>query len=455
MSIIQGNTIDRKGLADLSEREERRFVEEHPRSQELFEQAKANLLGGVPMNWMVRWVGAFPLFVAEAEGAHFTDVDGRRYLDLCLGDTGAMTGHAPPAAVEALRRQSARGNTFMLPTEDAIWVGRELSRRFGLPFWQTATTATDANRFAVRWARQITGRKKILVFNWCYHGSVDESLVTLAEGKTVPREGNIGPAVDPAETTKVIEFNDIQALEEALVPEDVACVLAEPVLTNIGIVHPRPGYHESLRELTRRTGTILIIDETHTICTGPGGYTAAYGLKPDMLTLGKPIASGVPAAVYGFSVEVAESVQKHTDVDNADVGGTGGTLAGNALATAAMRATLSSVLTEEAYSRMIPLAERFTAGVEGIIQAYRLPWHVTRLGCRAEYWFIQDPPKNGGEAAAAMDRQLDHFTHLASLNRGILLTPFHNMALICPATTEQDVDLHTEVFREIVELLVR
>ncbi len=198
MSIIQGNTIDRKGLADLSEREERRFVEEHPRSQELFEQAKANLLGGVPMNWMVRWVGAFPLFVAEAEGAHFTDVDGRRYLDLCLGDTGAMTGHAPPAAVEALRRQSARGNTFMLPTEDAIWVGRELSHRFGLPFWQTATTATDANRFAVRWARQITGRKKILVFNWCYHGSVDESLVTLAEGKTVPREGNIGPAVDPA-----------------------------------------------------------------------------------------------------------------------------------------------------------------------------------------------------------------------------------------------------------------
>jgi len=454
MSVIRGSAIKRNALAELIKQEEQRFVEEHPRSQQLFTQAKANLLGGVPMNWMVRWAGAFPLFVAEAEGAHFTDVDGRDYLDLCLGDTGAMTGHAPPVSVEAIRRQSARGNTFMLPTEDAIWVGRELARRFGLPFWQTAATATDANRFAIRWSRQITGRKKILVFNWCYHGSVDESLITLVQGKAVPREGNIGPAVDPTETTKVIEFNDIRALEEALAPEDVACVLAEPVLTNIGIVHPQPGYHESLRELTRRTATILIIDETHTICAGPGGYTAAHGLQPDMLTLGKPIASGVPAAVYGFSEEFAEKVQQHTDVDNADVGGTGGTLAGNALAIAAIRATLASVLTEEAYSRMIALAERFKAGVEEIIQAHHLPWHVTRLGCRAEYWFIEDSPRNGGQAAAAVDRQLDHFMHLASLNRGILLTPFHNMALICPATTARDVDLHTEVFREIIELLV-
>jgi len=454
MSVIRGSAIKRNALAELIKQEEQRFVEEHPRSQQLFTQAKANLLGGVPMNWMVRWAGAFPLFVAEAEGAHFTDVDGRDYLDLCLGDTGAMTGHAPPVSVEAIRRQSARGNTFMLPTEDAIWVGRELARRFGLPFWQTAATATDANRFAIRWSRQITGRKKILVFNWCYHGSVDESLITLVQGKAVPREGNIGPAVDPTETTKVIEFNDIRALEEALAPEDVACVLAEPVLTNIGIVHPQPGYHESLRELTRRTATILIIDETHTICAGPGGYTAANGLQPDMLTLGKPIASGVPAAVYGFSEEFAEKVQQHTDVDNADVGGTGGTLAGNALAIAAIRATLASVLTEEAYSRMIALAERFKAGVEEIIQAHHLPWHVTRLGCRAEYWFIEDSPRNGGQAAAAVDRQLDHFMHLASLNRGILLTPFHNMALICPATTARDVDLHTEVFREIIELLV-
>ena len=455
MSVIRGKKIDREALAELIKKEEQRFVEEHPRSLELFTQAKANLLGGVPMNWMVRWAGAFPLFVAQAEGAHFVDVDGREYLDLCLGDTGAMTGHAPPAAVEAISRQSARGNTLMLPTEDAIWVGRELCRRFGLPYWQSATTATDANRFALRWAREITRRKKILVFNWCYHGSVDETLITLEQGRAVPREGNIGPAMSPTKTTKVIEFNDIQALEQALDPGDVACVLAEPVLTNIGIVHPDSGYHEALRELTHRTETILIIDETHTICTGPGGYTAAHGLKPDMLTLGKPIASGVPAAVYGFSAEIAERVQKHTDADNADVGGTGGTLAGNALSFAAMRATLSSVLTEEAYSRMIPLAERFTSGVERIIRARALPWHVTRLGCRAEYWFIEEPPKNGGQAASAVDRQLDHFMHLATLNRGILLTPFHNMALICPATTEADVDRHTEVFEQIVELLVR
>ena len=447
-------TLDQTRLKDLLAQEEKRFVEERPRSQELFERAKAHLLNGVPMNWMVKWAGAFPVFVKEAAGAHFTDVDGHRYLDLCLGDTGAMTGHAPPAAVEAIVEQIRRGVTFMLPTEDSVWVGEELSRRFGLSYWQIAMTATDANRFAIRLAREITQRKLILVFNWCYHGTVDETFITLRDGVAGPRQGNIGPAIDPAATTRVIEFNDVDALEAALASGDVACVLAEPVMTNIGIIHPEPGYHDALRQITRQTGTLLIIDETHTICAGPGGYTRAHGLEPDMFVIGKPIASGIPAAAYGFSAEVAERIKARTNVEDSDTSGIGGTLSGNALSLAAMRTTLQNVLTQAAYDRMIPLAERFAEGVESIIEEKGLPWIVKRLGCRVEYWFRPTPPRNGAEAAAAIDTELDRYMHLSALNRGILMTPFHNMALVSPDTTAEDIDYHTRVFRESVEALL-
>jgi len=442
--------LDRGRLGTLLADEERRFRGAHPRSLALAERARRSLLGGVPMPWMVRWAGGFPLFVTVGEGAYLTDVDGHRYLDLCLGDTGAMTGHAPAATVEAVRAQAGRGFTFMLPTEDAVWVGEELARRFGLPFWQFALTATDANRFAIRLARAITGRSRILVFNWCYHGTVDETFATLRDGRVVAREGNVGPPVDPALTTRVVEFNDLPALETALAHGDVACVLAEPALTNVGIVHPEPGFHGALRELTRRAGTLLVIDETHTICAGPGGYTRAHRLDPDILTLGKPIAGGVPGAVYGLSEGTAERVRTDSRLDTADTGGIGGTLAANALATAAMRATLEQVLTEASYRRTIPLAERFARGVEGVIAEACLPWIVQRLGCRVEYWFRPTPPRNGGEAAAAVDAELERYMHLAALNRGILLTPFHNMALLAPAVTETDVDRHTEVFRESV-----
>ena len=443
-------TVDRARLASLLAGEAARFAAEHPRSRALAQRAEASLLGGVPMPWMVRWAGGFPIFAAAASGAHLTDVDGHRYLDLCLGDTGAMTGHAPAATVEAVAWQARRGFTFMLPTEDAVWVGEELSRRFGLPYWQFALTATDANRFAIRLAREITGRRLILVYNWCYHGTVDETFVTLRGGRVVPREGNIGPPVDPALTTRVVEFNDVPALEAALAPGDVACVLAEPALTNVGIVHPDPGYHAALREITRRTGTMLILDETHTISAGPGGYTRAHGLDPDMLTLGKPIAGGVPAAVYGVTEQVADRIRARSRIDLADTGGIGGTLAANPLATAAMRATLEHVLTESAYQRTIPLAERFASGVAAVIGEHGLPWTVQQLGCRAEYWFRPVPPRNGGEAASAVDSDLERYLHLAALNRGILLTPFHNMALIAPEVTEADIDRHTEVFRESV-----
>src|SRR5918996_129460 len=434
-------------VRELMDRERAAFAERHPRSRELFERARGSLLGGVPMTWMLEWAGGFPVFMQEAFGSRVRDVDGHTYVDLCLGDTGAMTGHAPPAAVAAIAERMGKGITAMLPTEDAIWVGEELTRRFGVVRWQFTLTATDANRFAVRIAREITGRPRVLVFNYCYHGTVDETFITLSpEGKPQSREGNVGPPVDPTVTSKVVEFNDVEALEEALAAEDVACVLTEPALTNIGIVLPEPGFHDALREATRRTGTLLIIDETHTISAGPGGYAGANGLVPDVVTVGKPIGSGVPGGAFGVTEEVADRMFAGTGADYQDVGGIGGTLAGNALSLAAMRVTLERVLTEEAYARMIPLAERFTDGVESVIADHGAPWHVTQLGCRAEYLFQPEPPRNGGQAAARKDPDLDTLVHVYLLNRGILMTPFHNMALMSPATTEEDVDAHTEAF---------
>jgi len=446
--------IERSRLQSLMQREQKKFVDEHPKSKALFDRARKSLLAGVPMNWMVKWAGAFPPFVREAQGAEFFDVDGLRYVDFCLGDTGAMTGHSPSATVKAAEEQIRRGITLMLPGEDAIIVAEELQKRFDLPYWQFALTATDANRFSIRLARQITGRSKILVFNWCYHGTVDETFITIgANGEAGPRPGNIGPPVNPAVTTKVVEFNDVDALEAALVSGDVACVLAEPAMTNVGIVHPEPGYHKALREITREHETLLIIDETHTICAGPGGYTRAENLDPDVIVFGKAIGAGIPGAAYGFSQEVADRIVAKQELENCDVGGIGGTLAGNALSLAAMRATLTKVLTKEAFDRMVPMAERWTAGVAKAIADAELPWHVTRLGCRAEYIFGPEP-RNGQQAHDAMDFELERFMHLYALNRGILLTPFHNMALMSPATTEADVDQHTRAFREAVAELV-
>ena len=407
------------------------------------------------MHWMMRWAGGFPVFAVEASGARFRDIDGIEYVDFCLGDTGAMTGHSPEPVVQAIAAQAARGITLMLPSEDALWVGEELTRRFGPSQWQFALTATDANRFAIRLARLVTGRPKVLVFNWCYHGTVDETFAALHDGAVVEREGNLGPPVPLDETTRVVEWNDVDALERELAFGDVACVLAEPALTNIGIVLPEPGYHAALREATRRHGTLLIIDETHTLCAGPGGYTAAYGLEPDVLTVGKAIGSGIPAAAYGFTPEVAARIEAAIGLDDSDVGGVGGTLAANVLSLAAMRATLGEVLTDDAFERMIAMGERFERGVVETIERNGLPWHVTRLGCRVEYLFRSDPPLTGSEAAAGSDHLLDRLIHLYALNRGILLTPFHNMALMSPATTEADIDRHTEVFAEAAAELSR
>jgi glutamate-1-semialdehyde 2,1-aminomutase len=440
------SALDRGRLADLTARETARFTAAHPRCAAVHERSYRTMPAGVPMSWMAKWAGGFPIAVAEATGAHVRCLDGIDHVDLCLGDTGAMAGHSPAPTVRAVAAQAARGITTMLPGEDAAAVAEELARRFGLPAWQFTLTATDANRHVLRYARHLTGRPRVAVIDYCYHGSVDEAFATLDGGRVVARRGNLGPPVPPAETTVVVPFNDVEALERALADGEVACLLAEPAMTNIGIVLPEPGWHAAARELTRAAGTLLVLDETHTLCAGPGGATGADGLRPDLLVIGKAIGGGVPIGAFGLTAELAARIPASVELEDVDLGGIGGTLAGNPLSLAATRATLAEVLTDAAFARMTSLGRRWEAGVAGVLADYGLAWHVTRLGCRAEYGFAAEPPRDGAAAAAADDFGLQTFLHLHALNRGVLLTPFHNMALMCPATTEADVDRHTGAF---------
>jgi glutamate-1-semialdehyde 2,1-aminomutase len=453
----EGTPINRERLADLIQRERAAYAERHPGSRQAFAAAGANLLGGVPMTWMRMWPGGFPLYLASANGARLTDIDGNGFTDFCLGDTGAMAGHSPAAVQAAVARQYGElgGATTMLPTLDAGWVAGELARRFGPTHWSFTLTATDANRWAIRLARQLTGRPKILVYSYCYHGSVDETFIVAGPDGPQSRAGNVGAPVDPRQTTRVVEFNDLASLERELAAGDVAVVLMEPALTNVGIVLPEPGYLDAVRELTRRSATLLINDETHTFSAGPGGCTRAWNLDPDIVTIGKSIAGGIPAGAFGLSAGLADRILRDETADIIDTGGVGGTLAGNALSVAAMRATLEQVLTDAAFARMIALADRYTAGVRGVIDTAGVPWSIAQLGARAEYRFCPQPPRTGGESEAAADPQLDEYLHLYTVNRGVLLTPFHNMALMSPATTEADVDAHTGVFAQAVSELLR
>ena len=449
-NVAVATQIDSLRLSAAMEREEADFVARHPKSQQLAQEAKEGLLSGVPMPWMVRWPGAFPLFVDKAQGSSFVCADGHSYVDFCLGDTGAMTGHSVEALSTAVGRQLKRGLTTMLPTADAQWVANNLSERFGLPKWQFAMTATDANRFVLRFARHLTKRPKIVVHDWCYHGTVDETLVVLdADGRTVSRPGAIGPQVDPGLTTVAVPFNDLYAMEEALASGDIACVLMEPALTNIGIVLPKDGYVQGVRELTRKYDALLIIDETHTICAGPGGCTREWSIDPDFVVIGKTIGGGIPVAAYGMSAEIARRLEALMVGHDLDVSGVGGTLTGSALAMSAMKATLSSSLLENDFEQTIGLAESWAEGVKSVCTEFDLDWHVQQLGCRAEYWFCP-PPANGAQAAASVKPELEAYLHLAALNRGILLTPFHNMALFSVFHKIDDVDKHTGVFRDCI-----
>jgi glutamate-1-semialdehyde 2,1-aminomutase len=430
----------------LFKKEQANFVVKMPHAQALAKEAQQHLLFGVPLHWMTDWSTPFSLFVATAQGAHFTDVDGHDYIDFCLGDTGAMFGHSPKPVADALKAQADHGYTTMLPSEDSVWVAQELSRRFGLPFWQLAMTASDANRFLIRWARAATGRNKILIFNGCYHGTVDDVFVDLIAGKPTQRDSLLGQVYDLTQFTKVIEFNDLAALEAALSDGDVACVLAEPVMTNIGMVLPDADYWEQAQVIIQNAGTLLILDETHTISTGPGGYARAHNLKPDCIVLGKPIAGGIPCAVYGMRQSVADAAVKAKTQAPAGHSGIGTTLTANMLAIKAMRATLGEVMTTSAFNVMFELANQLAAGLRNIIKNNGLPWCVTQVGARVEFQFTRNPPKNGSEAADILDSELEQIIHLYLLNRGILITPFHNMLLVCPATTQQDIGQLLNVF---------
>ncbi len=448
--------IDRQRLAHLLDRERTEFVARNPLSHTAYRRSE-HLFGRVPMTWMNKAAAGFPVYLAGARGARVTDIDGHEYVDLCLGDTAAMAGHSPRPTVEAVQRRFAElgGASAMLPTEDAEWVGAELTRRFGMAAWSFSLTATDANRWVLRLARAITGRPKVLVNSYCYHGSVDESLIVVGpDGTASSREGNVGAPGRVTDTSRVAEYNDLDRLERELAHGDVAAVLMEPALTNIGIVLPEPGYLDGVRELTTRFGVLLVNDETHTFSAGPGGCTRAWNLAPDLVTIGKAIAGGIPAGAYGMSAELAERLQARDDLDLVDMGGVGGTLAGNALSMAAARATLDEVLTDAAFEGMTTLATRFTDGVHQVIDEHELPWSVLQLGARAEYRFARPAPRNGSESHAASDQDVDDYLHVYLANRGVLLTPFHNMALMCPETAEADVDIHQEVFAAAVADLV-
>ena len=450
--------MDRDRLTALLEAERATHFDRNPASRAQFAAAE-HLFTGVPMTWMANWAGRFPLALAEARGNRVTDVDGHTYVDFALGDTGAMAGHSPVPVVDAVRRRidTLGGITAMLPSEDAEWVAAELTRRFGLTQWSFSLSATDANRWALRLARLATGRPKILVFSYCYHGSVDETFVVAGpDGTTRSRPGNVAPAVDPSTTTVAVEFNDLDTVARALRTGEVAAVLTEPALTNIGIVLPEPGFHDGLRALCDETGTLLMIDETHTLSAGPGGCTAAWGLTPDIVTMGKAIAGGIPIGAFGLRAELAERIlglvrDRHADIE--DVGGIGRTLAGNALSMAAARATLGEVLTADAFTRMESLATRLTAEATATISRHGMPWTVTQLGARAEYRFRAPGPRNGTESNAADDPDLDEYLHLYLSNRDVLITPFHNMVLMCPTTSDDDVALHGRLFEDAVAAL--
>jgi glutamate-1-semialdehyde 2,1-aminomutase len=445
--------LDRSRLQTLLNGERATFAATHPRSLELAQRARSALLHGVPMPWMAKWAGGSPVFLAAARGARVTDVDGVEYVDVALGDTGSMAGHSPGPAVDAIVRrvQDLGGITTMMPSEDAIAVGEQLTRRFGVPAWQFALSATDANRFALRMCRQVQGRSKIMIFLHAYHGTVDETVAALdASGNVVSRAGNVGAPVDVGQTTKVVAFNDLDAVRAALAPRDVAAVLAEPAMTNVGTVLPEPGFLKGLEEACAETGTLLIYDETHTMSAGPGGCVRAWGLAPDAVTLGKALAAGVPIGAYGLSAELRDRVHEDLVGDYLDWGGVGGTLAGNALSLAAARATLEQVLTPDAFGAMTMTCDHYVRGVRAVFAKHGAPWHIVSLGARAEFGYTPEPHRTGADAHDAIDPLLDDLIHAALLNRGVMLTPFHNMALMSPATSVADVDTVVAALDEVV-----
>jgi glutamate-1-semialdehyde 2,1-aminomutase len=440
-------------FASLIARETQAFIAAHPKSAAQASALELHWLSGAPMHWMRDWATPFPIVVEDAEGATLTDIDDNTYDDFCLGDTPGMFGHALAPVARAVAEQLRRGATYMLPTELASEVGALLAERFGLPFWQATLSASDANRALIRWARAVTQKPVIVVFDGCYHGMVEDCFVELRHGRTRPDAGLVGQVFDMTRTTRAVPWNDVGALEAALAQGDVAAVLAEPAMTNCGMILPEENFHKRLRALTRKAGALLIIDETHTLSTGPGGATKAWGLEPDALCIGKAIAGGFPAAVWGVSAELAGRIRSWTagfqpagNDGRQDAGGPigrsgiGTTLAGNAAGLAAIAATLKDVATPEAYATMLTGTEKLVAGLNAVIARRALPWCVVHVGARAEIVFAPTPPRNAAEMRAALaQRELNHALHLYLINRGVLIAPFHMMMLVSPATTEAQI----------------
>jgi len=452
-TTLPSTGVDAARVRALAEAERAHYATHNRASQALAQRASEHLMFGVPLHWMNDWATPFPLHVGAARGARLIDVDGHERIDFCLGDTGAMFGHSPPAVTAALQAQAARGLTTMLPGEDALAVAELLAERFGLPRWQFAMTASDANRFVLRWLRAATGRRVLLVFNGCYHGTVDDVFVDLVDGQPRQRPSLLGQVHDLTTTTRVVEFNDLDALAAALAPGDVACVLAEPVMTNIGMVVPEPGFWPQAIELIHRHGAKLVMDETHTVSSGPGGYARAHGLQPDAVVLGKPLGGGMPCAAYGFSAGLAAQAEAAKLAAPPGHSGIGTTLSANLLAMAAMRATLTELMIPPVYAGLHARCTRLADGLRAAIARHALPWCVTQVGARCEFQFCAVPPRNGSEAAAAMDEALEQAIHLALLNRGVMITPFHNMMLVCPDTSEADIDRLLAAFDEVLGLL--
>jgi glutamate-1-semialdehyde 2,1-aminomutase len=442
MNPARRPVIDSVALRRLVKREDETYRATHRESARLAAASAAHWLDGVPMHWMRDWNTPHPLFVRRAHGVEVEDVDGNHYIDFCLGDTGAMFGHAPPPIARALAAAGAEGITAMLPSERVARVGEKLSALFGLPFWQITQTATDANRAALRWARAVTGRERILCFDGCYHGTVDDTMVRAVpgnQGGTRARPGLIGVAQDPSATTDAVAFNDAAALEQVLSRGLTAAVIAEPVMTNIGMVLPADGFLRSVRDLARRHGALLIIDETHTLSSARGGYSRAADLQPDFWVCGKAVAGGMPCAVFGFTAEV-ESGMRRVQGDRAPGhSGMGTTLSGNALALACLEASLDELMTPANYQAMQDAASYLADGLGGLFASQALAWYVSRVGARLEFGFGK-PPRDGAESERGAWPELEHAIHLYLLNRGVLLTPFHNMMLCSPSTTTAHAD---------------
>jgi len=444
--------ISDAAIARVANREAERFRATNPRAFAHHAAAKG-WFQSVPFHWMRDWPSPVPIVAASAKNAILTSIDGRIYDDFCLGDTASLFGHSPPALAAALAKQAAEGLSYMLPTARGAALSERLAAMFGLPLWQVTTTASEANRAVIRWCRGISGRSKILTFNGAYHGAVDDAFVDLKGGVPAMRESLVGQIHDLRGTTMVIEFNDGEALAAALRRGDIACVLAEPVMTNVGMVRDAPGFLATLRRLCDETGTLLVFDETHTISSGYGGHGVSHGPKPDLMVVGKSIGGGVPCAVYGFSADVADRMASLNAARPSGHSGIGTTLSANALAITAMDTMLSDVITPAAYDRMLRGAARLVGGLEQVIAASGLDWHVTQVGARVEFLTCPTPPRNGGEAKAAMHPELEAAIHLFLANRGILLAPFHNMMLVSPVTGDDQIDRLVGAFADCVRAL--